>query len=741
MRGHPVVPRLISMVLVGILTSCGGGGGDSGDPTNPDSKAGVTLSISPSNLTLPQGKSGTVAVTVTRSSGLKGVLTPVISNLPAEITGTFDPPSLAEGVSATTLTVAVGSNAAVASATPLAIDVKLNGTPVNINNTTAPTISLVVKNARPSVNITKAGTGTGTVTSSPAGINCSGTSTGCNAQFDALVPITLTAVPATGSVFTSWSGGLCAGTAPTCAFTPNDFGNVITATFTSIAPAIALAASPSAVTVSPGGSATTTLTVTRVNGFADPVAITASAPTGISVSANPASVTGTTSTLTMSAGASVAAGSYPVTITATANGVTTQSVSIPVQVVLGAGGGTIAYNFAVCERKQIPVWFAVQNGAGPWTRVTPSGNTFTFNVGATGAIATVIRDGAYAETRVTYGSAAELAAFSLGLCREPVTGTRRVIGTFVNSGSVATTTTRISISGSEFTRPDDQTQGFTLANTPSASGPRDLIATRTNIGNPTLSRLILRRGTNYTSGNAGTVDFSTSESVIPKQAGLTIPNAGTDVVYLDASLITTYGESVPYYSFAAVPPALRAPYYGLPDTLLRDGDFHRIQAAVASPDGRSFRVIQTLQRSVADKTVSFGPALGSTPTVTTIGTSPTLRLRAQFPTAATYTTAATAQYSQNDNAVLIFTSAAYLATTPTTWSIDIPDLSAAGFDAAWGLKNGTGVSWAVFAVTGNTLALNGGVPVDGATTMAAGAQDSSASFPAALRKLMRRSRP
>ncbi len=63
------------------------------------------------------------------------------------------------------------------------------------------------------LSVTDAGTGTGTVTSSPSGISCgSGT---CSAIFAQDASVTLTATPATGSTFTSWSGA-CTGTSTTC---------------------------------------------------------------------------------------------------------------------------------------------------------------------------------------------------------------------------------------------------------------------------------------------------------------------------------------------------------------------------------------------------------------------------------------------------------------------------------------------------------------------------------------------
>jgi phospholipase C len=57
-----------------------------------------------------------------------------------------------------------------------------------------------------------AGAGTGTVTSNPAGISCSNSSTtGCTATFAPNTLVTLSEAPATGSTFAGWSGG-CTGT-------------------------------------------------------------------------------------------------------------------------------------------------------------------------------------------------------------------------------------------------------------------------------------------------------------------------------------------------------------------------------------------------------------------------------------------------------------------------------------------------------------------------------------------------
>ncbi len=74
--------------------------------------------------------------------------------------------------------------------------------------------------------VTRAGTGSGSVTSTPTGIDCGVT---CSASFDSDGSVTLTATEATGSNFTGWSGD-CTGIG-TCTLSLNQARNV-TATFT-----------------------------------------------------------------------------------------------------------------------------------------------------------------------------------------------------------------------------------------------------------------------------------------------------------------------------------------------------------------------------------------------------------------------------------------------------------------------------------------------------------------------------
>ena len=80
----------------------------------------------------------------------------------------------------------------------------------------------------PQVDVTKAGTGSGTVTSNPAGINCG---TSCSAPFGQNSTVTLTATPATGSTFGGWTGS-CTGARGMCSLTMAA-SKAVTATFNS----------------------------------------------------------------------------------------------------------------------------------------------------------------------------------------------------------------------------------------------------------------------------------------------------------------------------------------------------------------------------------------------------------------------------------------------------------------------------------------------------------------------------
>ncbi|MGY5125482.1 M28 family peptidase [Streptomyces nigrescens] len=118
-----------------------------------------------------------------------------------------------------------------------------------------------------------------------------------------------------------------------------------------------LATSPTAGSVDPGSSATSTVSTATTSGSAQPVKLTATgAPAGVSVSFNPASVTsGNSSTMTVATTASTTPGTYPLTITGTGSVSHTTTYTLTVK---GTGG---------CTGQQLLTNGGFESGTTPWT--------------------------------------------------------------------------------------------------------------------------------------------------------------------------------------------------------------------------------------------------------------------------------------------------------------------------------------------------------------------------------------
>jgi len=145
----------------------------------------------------------------------------------------------------------------------------------SVNMTAAQSVTATFNLVTFPLSVTSAGSGSGSITSNPSGINCPTTT--CSASFTSGTTVTLTATPAAGSTFAGWSGAACPGTgACSLSMTANQ---LVTATFqvanisttTKLAVSSTQAIAGSAVTftarVSPtSGSTTPTGSVTFKNG-------------------------------------------------------------------------------------------------------------------------------------------------------------------------------------------------------------------------------------------------------------------------------------------------------------------------------------------------------------------------------------------------------------------------------------------------------------------------------------------
>ncbi len=117
-----------------------------------------------------------------------------------------------------------------------------------------------------SLGVSAAGTGGGTITSTPVGISCGAGCVASFASFASGTAVTLSAVANAGSTFVSWSEGSCPGTGP-CVVTVND-AKTVTATFSAPTSALTVRAyGQGTITSAPAGIAcNSSCTATYANG-------------------------------------------------------------------------------------------------------------------------------------------------------------------------------------------------------------------------------------------------------------------------------------------------------------------------------------------------------------------------------------------------------------------------------------------------------------------------------------------
>jgi len=148
----------------------------------------------------------------------------------------------------------------------------------------------------PTINIGIGGTGSGSVTSVPPGIDCPATA--CSFAFPSGTTVNLTATAASGSGFDGWNGP-CSGIG-TCSFKPTA-DTTVGATFD--LPDFNMSVTPSTTpTISPGASTRFDIAIGGLGGLATPVAVTCSSPTtqGVNCTLSATSVKpGSTVTLTV----------------------------------------------------------------------------------------------------------------------------------------------------------------------------------------------------------------------------------------------------------------------------------------------------------------------------------------------------------------------------------------------------------------------------------------------------------
>jgi kumamolisin len=261
-----------------------------------------TLSDSPSSVTITQGGSGSSTITVHDVNGFTGSVTLAASGLPSGVTATFGT-NPTTGTSVLTLTASATATTGTATVTITGTSGSLTATTtlaLTVNSSATPNFS--VSASPSSVTVTQGTSGTSTITVTSTGgfnsattLSASGLPSGVTATFSTN-PVTPPANGSASSTLTlTASGSATVGTATvtitgTSGSTSHSATITLTVNASSGTPNFTMSLSPSSFTVDDGGSKSTTLTVTSVNGFHSAVTLSVNEfPSGVSAtaSANP----------------------------------------------------------------------------------------------------------------------------------------------------------------------------------------------------------------------------------------------------------------------------------------------------------------------------------------------------------------------------------------------------------------------------------------------------------------------
>jgi hypothetical protein len=193
---------------------------------NSDKTVTVAFNLQPVVLTINFTGSGTGKVD--GSQGPSGSSFTIFSTITNPGVLIYNPPPSSSVILTATPTTLGASQSTFASWSGCA---SISGTQCTVDmsadRTVTVTFNLVVQRT---LTVTKAGTGSGTVTSAPAGISCGGD---CTQAYTDGTNVTLTAAASAGSTFAGWSGGAgtCSGTTSPCSL-PMTATRTVTATFT-----------------------------------------------------------------------------------------------------------------------------------------------------------------------------------------------------------------------------------------------------------------------------------------------------------------------------------------------------------------------------------------------------------------------------------------------------------------------------------------------------------------------------
>jgi uncharacterized membrane protein len=502
-----------------------------GDDDGSGPTGSISLTASPTSLTLAQGASGTVNVTLARGGGFSNPVNVTVEGLPTGVTATVAPTQLTGTTTSALITVNVASTAA-AGTYPITVRASATGVgaatatySLTVTAVATPNYSLTATpaavSAAPGASVTSTigiqrTTFTGaialTLDNPPAGITGSFNPTPATAD-QSVLTINVGSTVAPGSYNLTVKGS---------ATGPGDKTTTIALTVTAPTATFTVAATPTALNISAGASGNTSVAIVRTN-FTTDVALTlVSPPAGITGVFTPATLTGTTltSNLVLSVAGTVAPGTYPITVQGTGGSLTrtaTVNVTVP-----APSGFTISAT---------PAALSLAAGASGNTSVAIVRTGFTTDVALTLVNPPAGITGVFTPATLTGTTLTSTLALSVAGSVAPGTYPITVRGT----GGAVTQNTTVNVTVTAAAGVTLAVNPTTLTIQQGTSGQSTLTATRTNFtgdvtpsvsGNPagmtvTFSPTILS-GTTLTS----TATVNVGSGVAPGNYTLTITGGG-----------------------------------------------------------------------------------------------------------------------------------------------------------------------------------------------------------------------
>ena len=496
-----------------------------------------SVSAAPTSLSVNQGASGTSTISTSVTGGFNSAVSLSVSGLPAGVTASFNPASVAApGSGSSTLTFSASSTAA-AGTTNVTVTATGNGvthtTTIALTVVATATPSFTLSASPTSLSIAQNASGSSTLTTTVSGgfnsavsLSVAGLPTGVTASFNPTsiaapgngsstltFAVASTATPGTSSITVSATGGGITHSA------------TISLTITAApAPTFAISASPSSLSVVQGNSAASTISTTVSNGFNAVVSLSASGlPSGVTASFNPASIAAPgngSSTLTLSVGSTAATGTSNITVTGTGGGVTqTTTISLTV-----TAAPTPAFTLS----------------ASPTTLSIVQGNSGSSTISTTvsgGFNNAVSLSASGLPTGVT-------ASFSPASIAAPGSGSSTLTLSVASTATPGTSSITVTGAGGGLTQSATISLTVTAAPTPASTlsaSPTSLSIVQGNSGSSTISTTVSGGFNNAISLSASGLPAGVTASFNP--TSIAVPGSGSSTLTFSVASTATPGTS------------------------------------------------------------------------------------------------------------------------------------------------------------------------------------------------------